>query len=108
MLPLARNKRQASDVLVMQPNRQFPLDKARELVKGLNAPNPWIYWTDFIFSITLGWTAFILVLRSPPFSAWQVVFYLVTSLALYRAVIFTHELAHLRKTTFRWFRLVWT
>ena len=91
----------------MTPSSQFPLDKARELVKGLNAPNPWIYWTDFLFSITLGWTAFILALRSPPFSAWQVVLYLVTSLALYRAVIFTHELAHLRKTTFRGFRLVW-
>ena len=91
----------------MTPSSQFPLDRARELVKGLNAPNPWIYWTDFLFSITLGWTAFFLALRSPPFSAWQVMFYLVTSLALYRAVIFTHELAHLRKTTFRWFRLVW-
>jgi fatty acid desaturase len=91
----------------MQQNRQFPLDEARELVKGLNAPNPRIYWTDFLFSITLGWTAFILALRSPPFSTWQVVFTLVSTLALYRAVIFTHELAHLRRTTFRWFRLIW-
>jgi fatty acid desaturase len=93
--------------LPMTPSSQFPLDNARELVKGLNIPNPWIYWTDFLFSMTLGWTMFILALRSPPFSAWQVCFYLVTTLALYRAVIFTHELAHLRRTTFRWFRLVW-
>lgn len=91
----------------MQQNRQFPLDEAREIVKGLYAPNPWIYWTDFLFSITLGWSAFVLALRAPAFSAWQAVFYLVTSLALYRAVIFTHELAHLRKSTFRRFRLVW-
>jgi fatty acid desaturase len=91
----------------MTQNRQFPLDEARELVKGLNAPNPRIYWTDFLVSVTLGWGAFILALRSPPFSAWQLVFCLAATLALYRAVIFTHELAHLRKSTFRLFRLVW-
>jgi fatty acid desaturase len=91
----------------MTQSSQFPLDQARELVKGLNAPNPWIYWTDFLFHVTLGWAAFILALRSPLFSVWQVVFYLVATLALYRAVIFTHELAHLRRTTFRLFRLVW-
>ena len=91
----------------MTPSSQFPLDEARELVKGLNAPNPWIYWTDFLFSMTLGWTAFILTLNATPFSVWQGVFYLVTALALYRAVIFTHELAHLRRSTFRVFRLIW-
>jgi fatty acid desaturase len=91
----------------MQQNRQFPLAEARELVKGLFVPNPWIYWTDFLFDITLGWVAFILTLRSPPFSVWQLFFYLVTALALYRAVIFTHELAHLRRNTFRLFRFVW-
>jgi fatty acid desaturase len=91
----------------MTQSSKFPLDKARELVKGLNTPNPWIYWTDFLFHVTLGWAAFLLTLRSPPYSVWQVFFYLVTTLALYRAVIFTHELAHLRRNTFRRFRLVW-
>ena len=96
-----------ADKDAMQEDRQLPLSEAREIIKDLFAPNPWIYWPDFLFSITLGWTAFFLTLKSPPFSLWQLFFYIVSALALYRAVIFTHELAHLRKNTFRVFRFVW-
>jgi fatty acid desaturase len=55
----------------------------------------------------LGWAAFVLALYLPAFSIWQVAAYLVAALALYRAAIFIHELAHLKKGTFRIFRIVW-
>lgn len=87
--------------------RQFPLAEARELVRDLAVPNPWIYWADFLFHVTLGWSAFVLTLLAPPLSGWQLLGYLVTALALYRAAIFIHELAHLRRNTFRLFRAVW-
>jgi fatty acid desaturase len=90
-----------------QDHREFPLSEARELVRDLAAPNPWIYWVDFLFHVTLGWTSFVLTLQVPPLSAWQLLFFSVTALALYRAAIFTHELAHLRNNTFRLFRGVW-
>lgn len=96
-----------ADIVPMQKHSQFPMAEARDIVRDLFAPNPWIYWTDFLFHITLGWVAFVLTLRFPLFSAWQLIFYLVTVLAFYRALIFTHELAHLRKSTFRLFRFVW-
>ena len=87
--------------------KEFPLREAHELVRDLMMPNPWIYWADFLFHITLGWAAFLTALYTPLFSVWQILSYLVAILSLYRAVIFVHELAHLKKGTFRTFRLVW-
>lgn len=89
------------------PGKQFPLTEARELVRDLFAPNPAIYWLDFLFHVTLGWGAFYLALMSPGFSVLALTAYVVSALALYRAVIFTHELTHLKKGTFRFFRLIW-
>lgn len=88
-------------------SHEFPLRQAHELVRDLMTPNPWIYWTDFLFSISLGWAAFFTALNSPLLSFWQTAAYVVASLALYRSAIFIHELAHLKKDTFRSFRLVW-
>lgn len=88
-------------------NRAFPLSEARALVRDLMTPNPLIYWADFLFHITLGWIAFAGALGAAPLSVWQALFFLVAGLSLYRAAIFIHELAHLKKGTFRVFRLVW-
>lgn len=85
----------------------FPLKEARALVRDLHKPNPWIYWVDFLFHITLGWGAFIIALQVPAFSVAGIVAYVIAALALYRSVIFTHELAHLKKGTFRAFRFAW-
>ncbi len=85
----------------------FPLAEARRLVKDLSVPDPLTYWTDFLFHIGLGWGAFVFALRLPSPSVGQGLCYVVSALALYRAVIFTHELAHLKRGSFRFFRLVW-
>ena len=89
------------------PAAVFPLREAHNLVSDLMTPNPWIYWTDFLFSSLVGWVAFFMALLSPWFSLWQVGAYVVAVLALYRAAIFVHELAHLKKGTFKAFRMVW-
>lgn len=87
--------------------KEFPLREAHHLVRDLMTPNPWIYWIDFTFHITLGWAAFFTALFSPLFSLWQLGGFIVAVLALYRSAIFVHELAHLKKGTFKNFRLVW-
>lgn len=87
--------------------KEFPLREAHHLVRDLMTPNPWIYWTDFLFHITLGWTAFFTALLSPMFSLWQLGGFVVAVLALYRSAIFVHELAHLKKGSFKNFRLAW-
>lgn len=89
------------------PESAFPLREAHDLVSDLMTPNPWIYWTDFLFSSLVGWIAFFTALLSPWFSPWQIGAYVIAVLALYRAAIFVHELAHLKKDTFGAFRVVW-
>ncbi len=86
---------------------EFPLDETRTLVRGLFEPNPLIYWADFLFSMVLGWVAFVVAVTSALFSIEQIVSYVVASLALYRSVIFIHELSHFKENTFGVFRFVW-
>ncbi|WP_407897085.1 fatty acid desaturase family protein [Ferrigenium sp. UT5] len=86
---------------------EFPFTEARALVRDLMTPTPWIYWADFLFHILLAWGAVAVTLRVPAFSVGQIAAYLIAALAFYRAVIFIHELAHLKKGTFRVFRVVW-
>ncbi len=83
------------------------LAAARALVRDLFQPDARIYWWDFLVHALIGWSALISVaiLTLPPWlllACW-----LVAVLALYRAVIFIHELAHLRPGALPGFRLVW-
>jgi fatty acid desaturase len=89
------------------PEPEFPVNEARSLVKDLFTPKPVIYWADFLFHAVIGWTAFVGAILATPFSAAQLAAMLVAALALYRAAIFTHELAHLKRGTFAVFRWVW-
>jgi fatty acid desaturase len=86
---------------------EFPLREAHNLVRDLMTPNPWVYWADFLFNIILAWASFLIVLSLPLFSFWQVVAGIVATCTFYRAAIFIHELAHLKKGTFGLFRFVW-
>lgn len=85
----------------------LPLADARRIVRDLFEPKAWLYWTDFLFHVTLGWAAFAATLRAAPWSPMQVPLYVICVLAMYRAVIFIHELSHLRRGTFGAFRWVW-
>jgi fatty acid desaturase len=86
---------------------KFPLQEAGEIVNRLSKPKPIIYWLDFLFHVTLGWAAFIVLVRAPAMSLIGIGAGAIAILALYRAVLFIHELAHLKKSTFRLFRFVW-
>jgi fatty acid desaturase len=81
--------------------------EAKRVLQDLFEPKPFLYWVDFLFTDSLGWVAFILAVRSPYFSPGQCLAFLVAGLALYRAVLFVHELSHLRKGTFVVFHWVW-
>ena len=85
----------------------FPIDRARRIVADLMRPRPWIYWLDFGFHVILGWTAFVQSVRLAPGSPLQLLAFTVASLALYRSVLFIHELAHRMRGTFGIFRWVW-
>jgi fatty acid desaturase len=88
-------------------NQEFPIAKARELVKDLYRPNPWIYWGDFLTNVILGWSAFVVTLMTSVFSLQQGFCFFIAVLALYRAVLFVHEIAHFKKGAFGVFQKVW-
>lgn len=83
------------------------LAQARALVRDLQTPRAAIYWTDFLLSTLLGWGAFVMAVRAANGSGMQVAMMIVAVLAMYRAVIFVHELAHLGPRVWPGFRLVW-
>lgn len=70
-------------------------------------PNPWIYWIDLLSSVGLGWGAFFVAVTSPFGSVWNVAGSLIATVALLRATIFIHELAHKKAGTLPGFETAW-
>lgn len=87
--------------------RQFSMIEAKRAVEDLFEPKTWVYWADLIFNAFLGWAAFVWVVLSASFGWPQALCLAVAVFCLYRAVIFIHELTHLKKDSFRLFRIVW-
>ncbi|MGD9721960.1 MAG: fatty acid desaturase [Pirellulales bacterium] len=86
----------------------FSLAQARGIVKDLFTPSLAIYWTDFLLSLVAGSIGFVLLRRVfEPWSLGAAVAFVVAGLCYYRAVLFTHELVHLRDERFRTFSIVW-
>jgi len=92
----------------------FSLSEARRIVGEFFSPNPWIYWPDFLLSMSIGIFCFGLVqfpetVTSNPAWHWpiRIMGFLVSSLLYYRAVLFIHELVHIRDGQFNAFRFVW-
>ncbi len=85
----------------------FPLREAQGIVRDLFRARPALYWLDFGLHVTLGWGAFVATLLLSATSPWRIVTLAVAVLALYRAVIFTHELAHAKTGSLGVFRAVW-
>jgi len=77
----------------------------RSLVGDCFDPDPRIYWLDWGLSAAVGWAAFWLAVTNPGWPA--VAFSAVAVFALYRAVIFTHELVHVRRGRLPGFRPAW-
>lgn len=93
----------------------FSIKQAKELVKDLHRPVPWIYWIDFLTSILVGHALFALNANSENWLSGSLTLVVAIKSALYigtvltflRAVMFTHELVHLPKEGWNGFRFAW-
>ena len=91
-----------------EPQADFSLAQTRHIVKDLFAPNPWIYWSDFLCSLLGGVICFGLVRRwATPFSWQQGLLFVLSGVLYYRAALFIHESVHLRHNSFHAFRFAW-
>lgn len=79
---------------------------AAELTRDLTAPNPAIYWADFLTSAIMGYAALFLAV-SLTSTVSVVIAALVAVLALYRAGSFIHEITHIKQSAVPGFRLGW-
>jgi fatty acid desaturase len=76
------------------------------IVRDLMQPNPRIYWTDFLITVTVTYAAMLTYLFAPWYSAQQVIAGFIAAMGIYRASSFMHELAHIR-SGFQGFRKTW-
>jgi len=79
---------------------------AAELTRDLSAPNPRIYWSDFLLFSAIGYAGLFLsiaALRTLPAIGWAI----VAIIGLYRAGLFIHELTHIKHSSVPGFRLAW-
>jgi fatty acid desaturase len=80
----------------------------RRRYSALVQPNARIYYADLLASAGLGWGAYAAALWTPRFSAVWVLAVFASVFALYRAVLFIHELAHLKRGAVPGFDIVWS
>jgi fatty acid desaturase len=88
------------------PDDKEMLRAAVELTRDLSVARDAIYWTDLLVSAGLGYAglAGAILLHSPVLA---VASGLIASLALYRALLFIHELTHIHRDALPGFRFGW-
>ncbi len=88
------------------PDDKAMLRAARDLTKDIAEARAAIYWPDMIGSALVGYAtlAGAILVDSVPLA---VVLGIVSALALYRALLFIHEISHLRGTALPGFRTAW-
>lgn len=79
----------------------------KEWVKDLFVPKKAIFWTDLLLSAIVGWIALIIACLENPFSVQQGSAIIIAAIAFYRALVFIHELTHLKETALPGFNLCW-
>jgi fatty acid desaturase len=86
---------------------RFSLSQAKKIVGDCFTRNPIIYWTDFLASAAVGYGFAASYLLARPSSAQQIVSFLISGLALFRAGTFMHEIIHMSEGAMRGFKIAW-
>lgn len=82
------------------------LRAARDLTKDLGEARGSIYWTDMLVSTAVGYGGIALAILTTNLAV-AIAAGIVASLALYRSLMFIHELTHIHKNALPGFRLGW-
>jgi fatty acid desaturase len=87
--------------------REFSTGELRRRFANAFSPRPLLYWSDFLASAGMGWGMFV-VSAGAPFGSWMYgAATVIAVVALLRAVIFIHELTHVRAGCLPGFSLAW-
>jgi fatty acid desaturase len=91
----------------LEESSAVPVTRLRRELNEFFTARPSIYWFDFLGSTALFYLCFVAAALLPWRQPAKYLVLVVASLALYRAVIFVHELAHLPPRQMPVFRFVW-
>ena len=92
--------------LAATPDDKEMMRAAVELTRDISAHRPAYYWADMLGSAAVGYLALAAAILATP--AWLAIACgIVAVLALYRALLFIHEISHFRKNKVPGFRLGW-
>jgi fatty acid desaturase len=107
--PAPRPPRASRAGLAGTPEDKAMLRAAADLTRDIARARPEIYWPDMLVSAVLGYGALALAIATAlRGGSWAVVALGVFSaLALYRALLFIHELTHMHRDALPGFRFVW-
>ena len=88
------------------PDDMAMLRAAAELTRDINVARAGIYWPDMLLSAAVGYAALAGAILSDSLAV-AVACALVAVFALYRALLFIHELTHIHKQALPGFRFAW-
>lgn len=92
------------------PEDKAMLRAAADLTRDITRARPEIYWPDMLVSAVLGYGALALAIRTAISGGSGLVVVALgvfAALALYRALLFIHELTHIHRDALPGFRFVW-
>ncbi len=82
------------------------LRAARDLTKDLGEAKAGVYWPDMLISAGVGYAGIAVAILSSSLAI-TIAAGIIAALALYRALMFIHELTHIKKSALPGFRLGW-
>lgn len=94
------------NLLVATPDERVARRLRKQFTKTFQ-PHPGIYWLDLLLSSVVGWTAFYLSLHSPFGSLAYFAATAIALVALLRAILFIHEIAHYKRGSLPGFEIAW-
>ncbi|WP_420810212.1 fatty acid desaturase family protein [Erythrobacter colymbi] len=96
----------ATRLQFMAEDDKAMLRAARDLTKGLGEAKAGIYWPDMLLSAGIGYAGIAVAIVSGSLGV-KIAAGLVAALALYRALMFIHELTHIHRDALPGFRTGW-
>ncbi len=104
--PGAEMRGDAATALARTPDDKAMLRAAVDLTRDLAAARGAIFWPDMLLSALIGYGALVGAIAAE--NTWALAACaLVSAVALYRALLFIHELSHIHKDALPGFRFAW-
>ena len=96
----------AAPIALAVPDDMELLRAAVDLTRDISAARPAIYWSDMLLSAAIGYAALAGTILAPGLPV-ALACAALAVLALYRALLFIHELTHIHRTALPGFRSAW-